>query len=232
MKTVVVRHCLFVVGLLAATPLTTQAQSVYAHAGFPGVGVGAAWGVSPALTLRADVSRWPGTVTRSRTVGKLGYEGQIRARQAGGYADWFPFGNGFRLTAGVLARRITLDAQAHPAADGTVTVGDTTVAAGPGDSAQFRVRLPTVAPYVGIGWGHNVAQRAAKPGFGFLADLGVAYGNPQLDFSVSDTIRAKLNQATGGAGQAAIDAQVDKTRREARRARFLPQVHVGVAYYF
>lgn len=217
--------------LCAAACGTVQAQSIYAKAGFLGAGIGASYGLSPAVTLRADVTT-AGSLSRSGSTSDFDYRGKLRVRQAGGYVDWFPFDNGFRLSVGLQARDARLDADARPRASGTITIGGTTVGFGSEDRADARATLPTVAPYVGLGWGHNTAQRASKPGFGFIADLGVAFGKPKVDFWVSDSVRTKLDVITGGRAQDQIDRQRDEFQHDVDKLKVLPQAYVGVAYYF
>jgi hypothetical protein len=218
------------VGVALCGPFESAgAQSVYGKAGFLGAGVGYAHGLSESWTVRADVTTI-GTYHRDGSTNDFDYTGKLRSNQAGAYADWFPFDNGFRLTAGLHLRDTRIDADGHPTSSGTVTVGDTRVSFGPGDDARARVKLPSVAPYIGIGWGHNVLQR--KAGWGFIADVGVAFGKPRVSFDVSDSLRTKLNLATGGNAQREIDKQRDEFKDDFDKLKVFPQLYVGAAYYF
>lgn len=157
-----------------------QAQSVYAKAGFLGAGIGYSQGISPALTLRADITTI-GSYQRNGHSSDFDYRAKLHSNQASGYLDWFPFDSGFRLTAGLIARDLKATANARPNTAGEITIGDTSVTYGANDHADARIRFPSVAPYVGLGWGHNVGQRT-QPGWGLRRRPGRRLRQAQGDF--------------------------------------------------
>ncbi|MGO3742130.1 hypothetical protein [Kerstersia sp.] len=215
---------------LASLPGLAQSQSVYAKAGLLGAGLGYAHGLSPSLTLRADLTTI-GSYKRNGHSSDFDYRAKLTSNQASGYLDWFPFDSGFRLTAGLVVRDLKATADARPTDGGTVTIGDTTVAYGTDDHADARVRFPDVAPYIGLGWGHNIGQRS-KPGWGFAADVGVAIGKPKVDFNVNPHLYQALNAASGGMADQEIEKQRSDFQDDANKLRFFPQLYLGVAYYF
>ena len=220
---------LALLGLFTCLAAPIQAQSIYGQLGVPGLGVGYAYGISPEFTARADISTL-GSITHNGSSKDFDYKGKLKFNQLGTYLDWFPFGNGFRVSAGLNFRDAKLTADANPKNSGQITIGDQTVAFGTGDSAVARVKLPTVAPYLGIGWGHNVATQ--QPGFSFTADLGFAYGKPKVSMDLNQALMDKLNAASGGNGQQEVDKQLADIRHDANKIKFFPQIFVGVAYRF
>ncbi|GAA4339484.1 hypothetical protein GCM10023144_37810 [Pigmentiphaga soli] len=222
------------VGVLAAASgaaATASAQEVYLKGGFLGLGVGYAQSVNERFGWHADLSTI-GSPHRNRTSGDLTYAATLKANQAGAYVDWFPFANGFRVTAGLHVRKLAVEGDGTPDDDGTITVNDTTVPYGPGDDLRASVKFPDVAPYLGVGWGLNDTGRK---GWGFVFDAGVTFGKPKTRISVSDALYARLDAAARAEGTTA-DAEIEAQRRQiaddADDFKVWPQVYVGVSYRF
>jgi len=223
--------------LASDTPPTTFAlapavhNEVYVKGGLFGLGLGYARGINDHLTLRLDATTL-GSISRHGTVSGFHYKGRLRNNMATAYADWFPFASsGFRLTAGVGVRDTRVNATGHPDSDGTMKIGDVRVPYAAGDAAHARVKFPSVTPYLGIGYGHNVAQHT-QPGWGFVADAGVYFGRPTLDFHLNDIAMAELNAATGGQGQEEVDKEKHTLERKVRHLTVIPAVYLGVSYRF
>jgi hypothetical protein len=153
------------------------------------------------------------------------YQDDIRLRQGGIYADIFPLcGSGFRTTAGVRFSDDELSGTSVPT-NGTYTFAGRKLLALPGMYAVAKARYPTVMPYFGIGYGH----RPASKGFGFIADIGVAYGIPKSSYTLSPQLAAKVGPvnshliATNG---------LQELQREMSRYRWYPVIQIGVSYRF
>lgn len=219
---------------VAATAFSgaVSAQEVYGKAGILGVGAGYAYGVNERFTLRGDITTI-GSYSRNGTSDNLDYRGKLRSNVATVYGDWFPFNNGFRLSLGLGFRDTRLTAHGKANSANQLTIGDTTVTVGPDDTVDAKVKWPNVAPYLGIGWGHNVNQR--KGGWGFVADAGIYIGKPKSSIDVSDTLRAKLDvaaAANGSTAQQEIDKQLGEIDDKAKKLRVFPSVYIGVSYVF
>jgi len=214
--------------LLLAAP-SIQAQEVYVKAGIPGVGAGYAHSFNEHFGVRADVTS-AGTISRNGTAGKLRYEGDFKANQVGAYGDWFPFGGSFRLSAGLHVRTLEVNAQGR-ANQNRISIGNVDVPFDAADSAQARVKWPKTAPYLGIGWGHQVSH---GKGFGFVADLGVSFGAPKTELTISDSLREKLDIVTGSA--AASDVEIERQRHDLGKSiekiKVFPHLFAGVSYRF
>lgn len=227
------KHALQTLGLTAVLAMTASgacAQEVYGKIGFLGAGLGYAHGISPSLTARADFTT-AGSYSHDGSSSGLDYEARLRNNQATAYLDWFPFDSGFRLTAGLGVRSTRVTADARPDGAGTVTIGDTTVGYGAEDRAHAKVEMPRFAPYLGLGWGHNVG-RDRKTGFGFVADVGFYVGKPDVNFSVNDSLRTKLNLASGGNAESEIRRQRTDIQDEADKLKVFPALYVGISYTF
>lgn len=217
--------CAALLGMCAvAAPV--HANGIYGKVGILGAGIGYSYDVSPAFTLRGDVTTI-GTFKRDGNAGSFDYKAKFRNNQAMLYVDYFPFDSGFRLTAGLGARDMRVTGDANPNSAGVVEIGDVPVTFGPGDSAVAKVKMPAFAPYIGIGWSSKPSN-PARGGWGFMADLGVTFGKPKTSFEVSDSVRAKL----GADAQAAIDRQLAEIDDKAKKLKFFPSLYVGVSYTF
>lgn len=204
-------------------------HAIYAKAGFPGVGLGYAYGMDKSFGVRADFTTM-GSYSVNDTSGKFDYDGDLKYNQVGVYGDWFPMANNFRLTAGLQFRDAKALANGRPNSADIITIGDTDILALPGDTASAQIKFPSAAPYLGIGWGLNTASN--KAGWSVFADLGVTIGKPKVSLTVSDSLGAKLDAATGGNGQQEIDKQLSDFRKDANDVKFVPQFFVGVTYKF
>lgn len=217
-------------GLLTLSGTAFASGQIYGKAGFLGVGVGYAHGLSPTLGVRGDVTT-AGRFNHDGHSSDFDYSAKLRNDVATAYVDYFPFNNGFRLSAGLGVRNTKADAHARPNGSGQVTIGDTTVSYGAGDSAHARVKMPNVAPYLGLGWGHNVGQNRKK-GFGFIADVGVYFGKPDVSFNINDSLYSKLDLASGGNAASEIAKQRDEIKHDADKVKAFPAIYIGVSYAF
>jgi len=210
--------------------LGPRRHEVYAKAGLLGVGLGYAYGLNERVTLRADFTT-VGSITKDFDTEDMKYTGKLRHNMATIYADWFPFDSGFRLTAGLGFRDTSVKARVRTDGGGNVDIAGHKVPLESGDSVKAKVEYPTVAPYLGLGYGHNVGQHT-KPGWGFIADAGVYYGKPSVSMNVSDSVMAKLNAGTGGRGQELVDKETDEIKDKIGKYKVFPALFVGVSYRF
>jgi hypothetical protein len=204
---------------LAAALLTTtaaQAGEVYALGGFPGLILGYSHSVTPAFGVRADVGGLP-SIDEDGTEEGIDYTGKAKILRTGLFGDWYAFGGGFRLTAGVTLNNTKVDLSGR-GNGGTIDIGGTTYAVGPNDRFDVRIKLPSSTPYVGLGWGHN----ASTAGWNFVFDFGVSIG------------KAKVSASTNipGVTQDDIDRELEELRDGVGKVRVIPQVTLGVGYRF
>lgn len=209
---------------------TKSRHEMYVQGGLLGAGVGYAYGFNERLTFRGDVTTM-GTFSKDFSTNDMKYKGKLRNNVGTLYADWFPFDSGFRLTAGVGFRDTRIEAHGKPSAFGSLKIGGERIGVSPDDSAKAEVKYPSVTPYLGIGYGHNVGQHA-KAGWGFIADAGVYYGKPKVSFDVSESVMNKLNAATRGRGEEAIEKEKSELRDKIGKFNFIPALYVGVSYRF
>jgi len=200
-----------------------QAQEIYLQGGTLGAGIGGAINLGSHFGLHADFNAID--FSHNFTVSGNRYDGDIRVRQGGLYLDYFPWANlGFRMTGGVRLTDDKLSGVSTPS-NGTYVFDGKQYPALPGENATATARYPTVMPYFGVGFGH---QPSAK-GFGFVADIGVAYGVPRTSYTLSPS----LTQHAGSAfSQQIASAGAQELSDKAWRYRWYPTIQIGVSYRF
>jgi len=196
----------------------TPAAEVYGTVGTEGLGIGAGYAFNPSADVRADFN-WA-RISHSVDSDGLHFDGTINMAHAGLYADWFPFASKsrFRVTAGMLIGDDNVTG-VLTGKGGTYTIHGHTVSAT--ETIHAKASMPAVRPYLGLGYGHNTAEK----GFSFIADAGVAYGKPSVQYSIPDNIVAQ-------AGAENVAAQEADWTEKANRLRFYPVVKVGVTYHY
>ncbi|MES2888482.1 MAG: hypothetical protein V4739_10780 [Pseudomonadota bacterium] len=199
---------------------SARAAEVYGGLGFPGVMVGYAHPLSDRATLRADYATL-GTRSDTTTEEGITYNTKIKASRLGLFADWFVSpGSSFRLTGGLTSNQYKVDLSGGGTGS-TITIGGSTYALAAGDRFDVKVKFPSTTPYLGVGWGHQKADK----GWGFHADVGGSIGKAKVTTTVSGALAAQVSQAD-------IDAETAEIRDGVGQIRFVPQLTVGVSYRF
>lgn len=209
-----------VAGLAACAAPLAQASEVYGQLGTEGLGIGYGYALNSMTNVRAEFNGI--SVPYDFQAGGLQYDTRLNLYHGGLYADFFPAPSvlSFRLTAGVLIGGDNLDGTAS-AMNGTYTINGIAYPT-QGEQLNAKVTLPTLRPYIGIGFGHSPI---GKKGWSMFCDAGVAYGNPHVELDVPANIAAE-------AGQANVNAEQQALQNEANKLRFYPIVKIGVSYRF
>lgn len=213
---------LLALGALVAAP-SAQALDLngefYALAGVPGVGLGYSRPLDSRFTVRADFLTL-GNQERTTTENGIQYKSSVRMQRMALFGDWFPFEGNFRLTGGVSSNSIgmTLDATG---AGGSLTLGTRTYTTTAADGVEVRIKFPSVTPYLGIGWGHQL-----NTGWRLAADLGALIGRAK----VTATPRGAL--ASEADLQVNLDQELAELRSGVGRIRAIPQVTISIGYSF
>jgi hypothetical protein len=200
-----------------------DAQEIFLQAGTQGVGIGAAITISQIAGLRADFNAI--SLNHDFTVAGIRYKDDLDLRQGGLYLDLFPFrGSGFRVAAGLRFNDDHLTGTSAPN-NGTYLFGGKAYPAFPGEYAVAEARYPTVMPYFGIGYGHHPQAK----GFGFIADLGVAYGIPEVSYALSPALTQRVGPAMS---QQIANEGLNELKAKVSPYRWYPVVQIGVSYRF
>ncbi|PRP68483.1 hypothetical protein BUE93_22030 [Chromobacterium amazonense] len=211
---------LFLIAALASLSATSFAEEVYTAVGTTGFVLGASKEFSENLTARIEGNYL--NYGRNFDSSDVKYDAKIKMSSLGLYADYFPFGSsssGFRLTAGAMIGKDKVTGNGVANSNGTFTINGTEYSAA-GESINVEAKFPNVRPYAGIGYGHTISK-----GFGFIADLGVAYGKASVNLNASQGL-------VNAAGQANIDAERNSAQDTLNKYKFYPVAKVGFAYTF
>ena len=198
------------------------AQEIFTQGGTQGIGVGAAFALGSSFAVHADFNGMQ--FHHSFTLGGNFYKDDVRFRHGGIYLDYFPFENrGWRITAGVRFNDDSLTAVSQPQ-NGTYVFDGERFAVPPGATATASAKYPVAMPYFGFGFGHKPVDK----GFGFVADIGVAYGVPKTSYTLSPA----LAQIAGSNSAVIISTGEQELEQQAWRYRWFPVVQIGVSYRF
>lgn len=209
------------IGLAAVAALggSAQAQDIYGGIGAPGIytlgyarPMGSSWG------LRGEYAgglSWSGSGSDSG----VDYNATVRASRAGLFADWFPFGGGFRLVGGITANDTKVDL--NSLGTGTATINGKTVSM-VGNYFNLHLKYPTATTYLGVGYGH---QALARKGLGFYADVGITLGSFSADVDTNLV-------GVSGITQTDVDAQKQDMNDSLAGLKYLPSVSLGLVYRY
>jgi hypothetical protein len=132
-------------------------------------------------------------------------------------ADYFPFGQTFRITGGLLFNLNKGDIDLIPTK--TTVIGGDEYTPDKLGNLKAAVDFNKIAPYIGIGIGNPTSGDA---GLGFILDLGTAYqGQPHI----------KLN-ASGLLEPSAAPDQEEKLENNLSWFKWFPVLSFGIVYKF
>lgn len=199
------------------------AAEIYTNLGLPGLMLGYAHAINPSFTVRTDVASL-GNYNKDQTESGIDYKAKASFTRLGIFGDYFPFSGGFRLTGGLTVnnQKIDLTSTAQPGSQ--MTVGDQTVTLAADDRLYVAIKVPKTTPYIGLGWGHQQANK----GFGFVADFGATIGKAKLTVEATGTNLGNRSLVT----QADIDKETQELRDGVGKITFIPQISLGLNYRF
>ena len=207
-----------------ATPaLGSAGGSGYAALGTTGLVLGYNQSYTPLWGSRLEVAGLP-SLSRQLTEGGIDYRGQVSMRRLGAALDWHPFGNGFRLSAGLSWVDAAIDLQAQALPGATLELGNASVPLGQGDGYSARVALPRTMPYVGLGWGRGFTR-----GWSMHADLGALIGKARVTGVLTASLRSKI-QLAGFDPDAELDRELQQVRDGVDKLAVYPVLQLGLNY--
>lgn len=226
MKTFRIQRTLIQTGAAVALAMgacSAFAAEIYANIGLPGVMLGYAHAINPNFTVRGDLASL-GNYNKDQTESGIDYKAKASFSRLGIFGDYFPFSGGFRLTGGLTVnnQKIDLTSAAQPGSQ--MTIGDQTVTLAADDRLYVAIKVPKATPYIGLGWGHQQANK----GFGFVADIGATIGKAKLTVEATGTNLGNRSLVT----QEDIDKETQELRDGVGKITFIPQISLGLNYRF
>jgi hypothetical protein len=216
---------LAVLAALGSALSQAQAQNIYGGVGLPGIyTIGYAHPMSSWWGLRGEYSGGTSLNSSGASEG-IDYEANFKSSRAGVFADWFPFQGGFRVVGGLTSN----DTKLAVNATGTTATIDGNEVSLAGSYFNVAMKYPTATPYLGIGYGHQLAEK----GLGFYFDLGVSFGSFSAEVD-TNLVGAPVIGGTPGQTitQQDVDAEKEKLNKALAGLNFLPSVSLGLVYRF
>lgn len=198
--------------IVAALPLGALAGDLgtaFTQVGTNGVGVGYATSVGEDWAVRGVLSSYNQAFTGD--IGDFGPGSNLNVKldlsSAQIVADWYPMGDGFRVSGGAVFNNNKISISGVGQVDGVATTVNAEVKMSDG-----------VSPYLGVGYSSK--PKYAK-GFGLTFDLGVMFQNPKA------TIAQQANlTATNVANETA------ELQNAMNKLKNMPVFAIGISYSF
>lgn len=189
--------------------------AVTAKLGTLGVGVEGTFGLTDQFNARLGLNKFD--FDRTETIDDIEYDLDLEWQSISLLADWHPFGNSFRFTAGLMSNGNELTGSSTAT---SVTIGDTTY---PGVGLDAKLDFDATAPYLGVGWGNALS---AGKGWGFNVDVGVLFQG------AGDVALTPTGPAAGLVDPADIAAEERKFEDDIKDYKYYPVFSFGVSYKF
>ena len=211
--------------LLAVSPAAWADVGVLLKAGTLGAGLDVSKGISETLALRLQANAY--SYDEDITESDVEYSADLDLRSAGVLLDWHLFSGAFRVSAGAYWNGNETTVTGKPTGASYVINGTTYTSAQIG-SLNGQIDFPSVAPYLGIGFGS--APKAGR-GMSFSFDLGVLY---QREPNVGLTAVCGVGLPAGTCTQLQNDVAAEQVslQDELKDFKFYPVVSFGLGYRF
>ena len=185
------------------------------------LGIGPQLGYRPLSMLGFRVDADYFSFSDSFRAGHVQYNATAHLESYGALADFYPFGESFRLTGGLRLNENDIRGESTAVTVGT-PAGQVTVPTAQFGTLGAKVTFDKLSPYVGFGWGGTIA-----PGLNFTGDFGVMFnGNPKASVDANGPAAA-LAYGSGGVATARSDLQGYVDGYE-----YYPVIEIGLVYKF
>lgn len=199
-----------VLGTLPLAALAGDNGTVYTQLSTNGLGIGYAASVAPNWAVRGQYN----TLPKQKFSGDVGDFGpgsamtvEVDWNSVQIVGDWYPLGDGFRVTGGAVAN------------NNKITVNGTGQVDGVNGTVNAEVKMSDgLTPYLGIGYG---MKPKADKGLGFNMDLGIMFQNPKATLT-----------ATGGPSATNIANEQREMQDAVDKLKYFPVLSFGISYSF
>jgi hypothetical protein len=209
-------------GMAAALPSFAEDGSVAVGVtgGTLGLGPEVSWRFSEHAGLRANGGFF--NASRNEDLDDIEYDADLKLNSFGAMLDWYPFGGGFRVSAGGRINNNEIDLAGTPTED--TEIGDTTYTPQQIGSLSGTIKSDSFAPSLTLGYGGKLAK-----GLTFAFELGVMMqGSPKIENLA----------ATGGtlSGNSTFQQQLlleeQRAEEDAKDFKYWPIIQLGLSYRF
>jgi hypothetical protein len=201
-------------GLMAADAWAVD-SAVTAKLGTLGLGVEGTFGLTEHFNARLGLNKFD--FDRTDTIDDIEYDLDLEWQSISLLADWHPFGNEFRFTAGLLSNSNELSGSST---SDSVTIGNTPYG---NVGLDAKLDFDATAPYLGVGWGNALS---ANKGWGFNVDVGILYqGSGDVTLTPTGSGASLVDPAD-------IAAEEQKFEDDIKDYKYYPVFSFGVSYRF
>jgi hypothetical protein len=207
-------------------------------AGSLGVGVEVATPISRRTNLRVDGHFF--NYSQSLTQDGIGYNGNLRLRDARASCDVYPFGGSFRLSGGVaMYNQFNAKALASVPTSHPITFNDVDYYSSAADPLHGNATIGYAnkyAPTFSFGWG-NAIPRSGRH-LAFPVEIGAAYtGTPTFNLAMAGSACESQNTNCQPVSaypdfQSNLNVERKKIANDIQPFRFYPILNFGVTYRF
>jgi hypothetical protein len=155
------------------------------------------------------------TYSRFETRNSINFDQSIKLLSYNVLADWYPMGNGFRVTGGALINKNTIEMKGT---GGATTIGSTTYSASDVASLRGEITHNLIDPYLGVGYVQSLGG-----GLELSLDLGAAY---------QGSSKVTLSSTSNAIAQSDLDAQAAKIKNSSDSMPIYPVLSLKVHYRF
>jgi hypothetical protein len=210
--------------LLAAGNASSADFGLYGTVGTVGLGGGVAVDLNKNIGFRLGYTTYSYDVDEVED-SDLTFNGEADLGGLQAMVDWYPFGGGFHISAGLMDS-VDLNATAVPVGDSYVIDGEEYDADDIGD-ARGSVDCGSTAPYLGLGFGRALS---ADGHFSFVFDMGLIFtGEPDVSLNVTC---AAANADFCNDLAADVAAEEAAMQEDANDLKYWPLLSFGLSYKF
>ena len=234
MKQTIGNGCLMCLGGLLASSTSWAESAINVGVGTAGLVLEYNYQLSSKAHLRGAFHYF--TLEEEFDEEGIKYNGELESVHLGAIADFHPFSNGFRLSAGIFNTELGLDLSAQ-ATDEALEIGDGSYSVSQDNSDPLKLAVEIdfapVSPYFGFGWGNSPGA-----GLGFMIDVGVLIiGEADINYDASGTATdgdtgLTINVATNAEFQQDLQQERTDLEQEFEDYSLYPIVMLGLSYTF
>ncbi len=188
------------------------------------LGIGGELGYRPLSMFGARIDGEAFSFSDTITAGHVNYNANANLQSYGALADLYPFGESFRVTAGLRLNENELRGQSQ-----SVRIDGQNVPTSEFGGIGAKVTFDKTSPYVGFGWGGTIA-----PGLNFTGDFGVMFnGNPKASLTASPNgAGAALLALTGQNLNTLVASERSSLQNAVNGYAYYPVIEIGLTYKF
>lgn len=211
--------CLFQTNAFAQGASNSSEVEVNPRVGTLGIGVDLGLRYNNSLGFRISNNYLAGK--SDDTLGGINYDFDANFYNAGLILDYYPFQEGFRLSAGAFYSANEVDLKSR--GNGPINIGLQTYTQSEYGRLEGSVETPTFAPYVGIGYNKKLGQS-----WGLNVDAGALIYTSQ-DVTLKSVGGTLSNDPVLNAN---ISREIRDIENDTSDTYIYPVLMVGASYYF